>query len=67
MTFFTKSIKFDETGNLIAQLPELAAGEYEYKLFINGTQFVDESLTHKKDFFRNFNVLKISDDGEINL
>merc|ERR1711934_908769 len=60
----TIDCKFDEIGNLIAQLPELAAGEYEYKLLINGTQFVDESLTYKKDFFRSCNVFEISDDGE---
>ena len=61
------TFKFDENGNLCASLPELQAGNYEYMFLVNGSQFVDESLAHKKQIFGNCNVMQILETGNINL
>jgi len=53
--------QFDENGNLCASLPELPAGNYEYMFLINGSQFVDESLAHKKNLFKNYNFMEIQE------
>ena len=55
------SFKLDENRNLCATLPELPAGNYEYMFLINGSQFVDESFAHKKNLFKNYNIMEISE------
>lgn len=52
-------------GDIVARLPALTTGVYEYNFLINNCHFVDESLPFKQAYLTSHNLLVVRDNGEV--
>jgi len=52
-------------GDVVAKLPALSPGCYQYSFLINNCHFVDESLPCREDYLTNHNILLVKQSGQV--
>jgi len=61
----TIDCKVCTNGDIVARLPALTTGVYQYNFLINNCHFVDESLPFKQDYLTSHNLLVVRDNGDV--
>lgn len=57
--------KVNTNGDVVAMLPALSPGTYDYHFLINNSRFVDESKPVRQEYLTNHNTLVVKQGGEV--